>query len=681
MRPIRVPPVKYDTFQLLGGLDMVTPTLSLKPGFAREAVNFEASVTGGYSRIAGYERYDGQPSPDDADYVILTISSLTGVAVGDVINNLAVTVTGKVIAVEGQDIVYTKAVGAFAVSGTLYVGATPVGTIQSITTYAGSPEVHAHYKAAAADIYRADIAKPPGSGRIRGGVTFNGVTYVWRDNAGGTAMDVHKSTSAGWVQVPLGFTVAFNTGASTAPADGATITGATSGATGVVKRVVLTSGTTWVGGSGILVFTTITGTFQAAENLQVGGVTKAVAVGAQAAITLAPGGRVQTVVGNLTGSVSATRVYGCDNVNKGFEFDGTVYVPITTGMAADTPTNVAVHKNMLFFSFGPSSQNSGVGTPYVWSPVFGANEIALPDAVTAYDSLPGDATTGALAIYTQKDVFLLYGTSPGTFNLVNLGKETGSARYTAQTMTESYALDNRGVVSLKTSRDYGNFDSATLTFPIRPFMQQRRGTARASGINHEKSQYRLFFEDASALYCTIVNGRLMGSMPVQLLDTMNCWWEGTSATGAETSFTGGDSGYVYKMDTGPDFDGAAIVAGLKLNFNPQGNSRVLKRYRFATFEVTGTGFAKFHFAYALAYDDPDVDQAPLETQTVSFSSSYWDTMVWDEFVWDGRTLAPTEAECLGTAQNIAVILQSNSRYDQPYTINSITFDFTPRRGM
>ena len=63
-----MPPVKYNLIQLQGGLDLVTPTLSLPPGVARDSVNFEVAITGGYSRIPGYERYDGRPNPSDAIY-------------------------------------------------------------------------------------------------------------------------------------------------------------------------------------------------------------------------------------------------------------------------------------------------------------------------------------------------------------------------------------------------------------------------------------------------------------------------------------------------------------------------------------------------------------------------------------------------------------------------------------
>jgi len=46
-----------------GGLDTETAVLSVAPGFVREAWNFEQDVDGGYSRIAGFERFDGRPKP------------------------------------------------------------------------------------------------------------------------------------------------------------------------------------------------------------------------------------------------------------------------------------------------------------------------------------------------------------------------------------------------------------------------------------------------------------------------------------------------------------------------------------------------------------------------------------------------------------------------------------------
>jgi hypothetical protein len=429
MVPIRTSPVRYDTFQLAGGLDLITPTLSLPPGVARDAQNFEVSTTGGYSRISGYERFDGRKSPSTASFTIISLSSVAGVSVGSTIKNLANTINGVVAAVEGNNVIYTKAVGTFTVGTSVYIGASLIGTVTAVGVAPANSLAIATYTAAASDIYRADIGAVPGSGPIRGVAYLGNTVYAWRDNVGATAMAIYKSSATGWTSVALGWELPFTGGTGTAIVAGDTVVGASSGATGVVARVVLENGTTWNGGSGRLILSSTTGTFAAAEHLNVS-TKRADCAGAATAITLQPGGRVETVIANMGGAGATNRLYGADGVNRGFEFDGTVYVPIKTGMAVDTPLHVSVHKNYLFFSFGSSVQYSGLGTPYVWSIVLGAGELVMPETVTCFQSMPGDETTGSLAIYGKNNTFVLYGTVSSQWNLVPYDRGTGAATST-----------------------------------------------------------------------------------------------------------------------------------------------------------------------------------------------------------------------------------------------------------
>ena len=81
-----------------GGLDQETPPLSLASGFARQSLNYEADVNGGYSRVKGYEIFNGDTSPSDATYTYLACTSITGGAVGDTLTG-AGGATGKIIVV------------------------------------------------------------------------------------------------------------------------------------------------------------------------------------------------------------------------------------------------------------------------------------------------------------------------------------------------------------------------------------------------------------------------------------------------------------------------------------------------------------------------------------------------------------------------------------------------------
>lgn len=680
MRGQQFQPVRYEVIQLKGGLDLVTPTLSLKPGVARDAVNYEVSITGGYSRIAGYERFDGRPNPSDAIYTILTVGNSAGLAVGNTITNLGGTVTGKIIVINGTTVVFTKAVGSFTAGDNLYVS----GVLKtSVVALGGSISANnataAQYAYLAAEQYRSDIGAVPGSGPIRGVEYYNGTVYAWRDNAGATALALYKSTSSGWTAVSLGEEISFSN-ANTNVGEGDTLT--QGGVTATIKRVVLETGTLGSGvNTGRLILSGRAGGNFAAGAATSTGAGALTLGGAQTAITLLPGGRVETVIANFGGSTNSTRMYGCDGVNRAFEFDGSVYVPIKTGMTVDTPQHIAFHKQHLFLSFGSSLQYSSLGYPYQWSVVLGAGEIAVSNAINDLLVQPGDQSTGAMAIYTESDTFILYGTSSSDWNLVSYNVGTGAKAYTAQNLNQSYVMNDRGVMNMATTLNYGNFDTASLTLNIRPWIQQRRNLATGSSVNREKGQYRIFFSDGYGLYLTTSNGQMLGAMPVQFPNPITCICAGESPDGVETSFFGSTNGYVYRLDAGTSFDGAEISANIVLNFNAIGSPRVLKRFRKGSLEITGTGYAEFAFSYDLGYSSPDITQDLSANYSSNLVASFWDQVSWDNFVWDGRTLAPSEVEVKGTAENIAVRIASISAIYPSFTVNSVILHYSMRRGL
>lgn len=680
MATFNLPQVKYDLIRLSGGLDLVTPTLSLKPGVVRDSLNFESSITGGYSRISGYERYDGRTSPSSASYSELTINISATISVNNTIVGATSGATGVVIDVTGSVVSITKQTGTFQVGENVRVSGVVKGSVTALSGSATTVQRAALLTSKAADVYRSDIGAVPGSGSIRGVAYFNNTLFAWRDNSAGTEMLLYRATSSGWTAVNLGKQLSFSSG-SREILEGMTILGHTSGATGLVSRVVLESGA-WSSGTaaGRLIFSSTTGTFATTDDLRIGILKYAEADSTQTNITLLPGGRIDFDIGTF-GASSATRIYGCDGVNRAFEFDGTVYVPIHTGMAVDVPNHIAVHKQHLFLSYDSSLQFSAIGDPYVWDPVVGAGEIAMPESITLFVIQPGDQSSGAMAVYSDSNTSILYGSSEADFRLVTYNVGTGAKAFSGQNISQTYTFDNRGVISLQTSLNFGNFDSAAMTLNIRPFTQQRRNLVTTSGVSREKGQYRVFFSDGYGLYLTFVNGQYVGAMPVQFPNPVSCMCEGRLPDGSETSFFGSTNGYVYGLDTGTSFDGQDITANMTLVFNSIGSPRILKKYRRGSLEITGNGYAAFEFSYDLGYGSTEYMQPGSTSYETSLQASFWDSISWDSFVWDGRTLAPSEVELEGSAENIAIRLTSSANYYQPFTINSAIVHFSTRRGL
>ena len=399
------------------------------------------------------------------------------------------------------------------------------------------------------------------------------------------------------------------------------------------------------------------------------------------AVQATTSGKVRTDQGSVAGG-SDIKLYVVDGVNRAFEFDGTTVIPISTGMTLDTPSYVKVHQRHLFLAFRNSIQHSGIGTPYIWSPVFGAAELTINGDLADWVQMPGAQTTGALVMYTRNTTHVLYGTDVDTWNLVTFQRDTGAYADSAQVLGSAYALDDRGILELAAAQDYGNFASTSLTSNINIWLQPRRALTTGSSLNREKNQYRIFFSDGSGLYITLVNGRLRGCMPVSFPNPVACACNGETGAGAETNFFGSTDGYVYRLDAGTSFDGADIPATALLVFSHQGGIRQLKRYMAGTLEVRGTSYVQLQVGYNLAYGDATlVDQGVMTGYANNFQAPYWDSFTWDNFVWDGLSLGPVEFFLTGTAENIAIRVDTNSDYFSSYTLNSLVLDFILRRGM
>lgn len=676
------PPVLYDRFRLAGGLDQTTPTLDLKAGVLRRAVNFEAALTGGYSRIGGYERYDGHARPSDATWTIITYSPAVGntINVGDTITGQTSGATAKIIALSGNDIVVTRVTGSFQIGENITdLAPTSDGSITSLSAAAADGAVANTYQNLAADEYRSSIAAPTGAGAILGGGYFNGKNYCFRNNAGNTAAVMYVSSASGWTAVTFGREISF-TNANVNVTEGDTLTQGS--VTATIRRVIVQTGTLVSGtNTGRLIIDTLAGGEFAAGAATSTGAGALTLSGASTAITLLPSGKFRCVVGNFGAGSTNASMYFCDGVNRAHEFDGTNLVPISTGMTDDTPDLIAVHKNHLFLAFGYSLQFSSLGSPYVWTPVTGAGEIGMADTITNLLVLPGDQTSGAMAVFTKTDTSILYGTSSTTFALTTFNSGSGAIADTAQNLEQTYLLNNFGVQTLATTRDFGNFNPTALTANITPYINERLLLATCATLNRTKSQYRLFFSDGSGLYLTIAAGKYMGSMPVEFPNPVVCAWEGQTSTGRPTTYFGSSNGMVYEMDAGTSFDGSSISSTLELVFNNMGNNRVLKRYRKASIEMSSTAYVQFNVGYALAYNSQEVEQGVDQSYSQYLRAAYWDSFTWDAFIWDGSGTVPAEIDLTGTAENIAIKVTADSDETPAYTLSSITTHYTQRRGL
>lgn len=604
--------VKTETefFAFQGGLNIVSPALRLPAGAVIASQNYEPAIEGGYSRCKGYERFDGRAAPSAAP------SGLSGAI-------------------------------------------TPAQEAQGLVD--------------AADVRRALITVPTGSGPIRGVCYYAGGLYAFRDNAGGTAGAMWKSSAGGWVSVALNEEVTF-TNANTSVGDGDTLT--QGGVTALVSRVVVETGSLLSGvNTGRLVITgRLGGNFAAGAATSTGAGTLTLS-GVQTAITLPAGGRYQFDIANFFGQATSIRMYGCNGVGKAFEFDGLTFVYLNTGATTDTPKFIKVHRKYLFVAQGSSAMNSSIGTPYRWVAAEGALENPVGDTITGFAALAGEA----LGILARNSSFALTGASPTTWSLQNIRPDVGAVPYTVANMSDVYFLDDRGVTSVRSAQEYGNFQDATLSRKIQPLIDRIRTLVVGSYVVRQRGLYVLMMSDGTTLTMGATNGQVAGFLEGALPFTPSCMWSGEDENGLERVFVGATNGYVYEMDKGSTFDGAAIEAALKLYYYNSKSPRVRKKYRKMILEMSAILYAEIRFAAEYSYGSTQVGQLASSAFTVNGSGGSWDATLWDSFIWDAQDINQPELPMDGTGINVSLTFYSNTKLDFGHTLQGAILHYTPRR--
>jgi hypothetical protein len=661
-------PVKPDVVVIGGGMMTEVPEIFAKPGTARLAYNYEWTVNGGVRRVGGIEPFDGRPSPSAAAYVLLQcVANITGVALGSTLDGDTSGASGTVIYVSGKSIAVTKITGTFEDDEDVSISASVVGTLAD-----SNPPVDGfldnQLNKLAADEYQADITKVPGQDEVRGIAVLENQVYAWRDAIGGASAAIFKASSSGWTAVNLGHQISFTAG-SAEWAESSTLS--QGGVSATVRRVVLESGT-WAGGTaaGRMIISAPTGgSFSAGAGAGGGSATLS---GASTAITLSPGGRVRTDRHGFNGRLER-RLYGCDGVNPEFEFDGTVLVPLNTGMGSVRATSVRVHKNHVFFGYRGALQHSSIATPYIYSPITGASEIAAGDRITNLISVGGTTDSAALFVTCLNSLHVLYGTSSANWQFIPLSKVSGAIADSAQDIGGVVALDTPGVMRYPQTQNFGNFawDLASMEIQSITREQDAYCSVYAAGL----FVYRLFFRDGTAISgLPIGKGKFLWSQ----IDYGRAiiLAENAEINGVSRTFYADDEGWVYEADVGRSFAGESIPRALLLHQLNQKSPMVEKTFRQMQLQM------KCESACTV-YTSGEFNESEGPSQSIATlqpgSGLAWDLSNFDQSYWDSARTGGLNVPLEGVGTGVTVSIAGEANDELPHTITSLLILYTPRK--
>lgn len=400
-------------------------------------------------------------------------------------------------------------------------------------------------------------------------------------------------------------------------------------------------------------------------------------------VTLAPNGKYQFAIYNFYAQDGQEMLYGVDGQNKAFQFDGTTFTQIATGVAVDKPSTIAAHSMHLFLGFaGGSLMHSAAGEPLDFNAANGAGEIGIGDEITSLTPMIG----GVLQIGSSNRITMLSGSSALDWQLQNVRTQDESAgciaRSAQKIVGKSYCLTRNGIREISATNAFGDFSITSISKPIEGLLIDRLPFFIGSVVVSSKSQYRLYFSDGETTEVITlsfgVNG-LLGFSIQKLLIPVSCVQQSFDSSAKEAIWLGSDNGFVYQAEIGTSYDGLPIDSSIRTAFSFQKMASVRKRYKKLTMAITSGYAVQIACKPMFDYGSPDISSHEVKQFFGVADIGVWGVDRWGQFVWTAGGSGMIEVDIGGTAQSVSFFFQSRGAFYESYTLNSMIIDYIPRR--
>jgi len=645
-------------FDFRGGLisDLSPLQQGIKlPGSARVLRNFEPSIEGGYTRIAGYEKYDSAFVPLYGEPKVHG-GSQTGSSL--VVGNLfQAPADGSTFTIAGVTGTYTVATG-----GVSYNSANKRATLILTTSLASSPAD----KAAITFTNRTEL--------IDGIASWNSNVLAVRNS------NIYKSNGSGWtrINVPSYGTVLVNGGSQTG---GSLIV---DGLTGIPQE-----GDTFTVAGIDLIYTVLT-----TATVTGGGATLSISP------NLASSPADNAVVTWLTANRTATtknrfakyrigvteKIAGVDGTNYPFIYDGTTYTQLNNApsdvLGAE---HIVFFKNQMFLAKGDKLTFTSPYTDDDFNSANGSGIISIGSKITGIVSFRDQ-----LIIFAEEKIDRLTGNTIADFVLQPITRNMGCVD--TDTIQEVGGdlmfLGPDGLRLLSATDRIGDFNLAVVSKSIQKEVTDviSANSSFSSVVIKKKSQYRLLGYK-STVSATSATG-ILGTQLAGTEGTYFGWGElrGIKAYVADSDYNlktetvvfSNEDGYAYKMESGNSFDGSSIQATFATPFVPAGDPRVRKAFYKLVLYVEPTGSVDVDVNLKLDFDEIGVIQPNTITLSNLTGVAYFygsSTATYGTSAYGAKLKKVYQTQVIGAGFTASLQFDSIS-VDPPFTLDAATLEFS-----
>ena len=380
------------------------------------------------------------------------------------------------------------------------------------------------------------------------------------------------------------------------------------------------------------------------------------------------------------------KVIWCDGANRPSSYDNSTVTDLST--APSDPEFVAVFQNHVFFGgMSTNPQEVVFSAPYDetdYTAANGAGSIRVDSAVKKLKVF-----RDRLFIFCEDSIFFLAGSSVADFQLQPVTRNIGCVDgFSVQEIAGDLVyLAPDGLRTIAGTEKIGDVELGTVSKQIQPRLDNISIERVSSVVIRGKTQYRLFFpEDAGGVSASpgimgVIKSGVEGGMGWEYGDLKGlkpAYCASGFISGTETVLHGGYDGYIYKQESGDDFDGTDIRAVYRSPDFTMGDAGIRKLMQRIIWNYDNDGAVDSKFRIRYDFNSSAVPQ-PAEYDLTTgaaiaiyaFSTSTYGTAVYGS---SGTPLVRQSVE--GGGFTVAVRLDDRAGAS-PISIKGYQLEFTP----
>ncbi len=341
---------------------------------------------------------------------------------------------------------------------------------------------------------------------------------------------------------------------------------------------------------------------------------------------------------------------------------------------------VAFKDHMFYAGMSSAPQEIVFSSPFIeddFSAALGAGSIKVDDTIVGLKVFRQD-----LFIFCESRIFKLSGSTSFDFTMTPVTRNIGCVN--GQTIQEFAGdlifLAPDGLRTVAGTARIGDVELGTISSPVQSVFNDN--IANASGFRSvvipNKTQYRVFFTKSGVLQATTegVLTSLRGqSFEFAQVKGMRPTSTDTVSTATETIVIhGGDGGYVYRQETGNDFDGTAIAGKYRspdLSFGDVGIRKHMHRV-LVSYKPESSISADMFLRYD--YEDPNAPRPAAYSLTASDIVAVYGTGVYGTATYGGQSEPLLRQSVEGSGFTVALRVDDNGT-TAPYALRGFQMEY------